>query len=71
MKSLKCPPQIAELIPFEKDLIEIVKTVKFKKISSNLQKQLQQTVSATQTETTPNKYANSQKMSTTSFQMIR
>ena len=54
MKSLKRPPQIAELIPFDKDLIEIVKTVEFKKISSNFQKQLQQDInSINNTETTP------------------
>ena len=40
MKSLNCPSQIKELTPFENDLLELVKTVKFRKNSNKFQRQL-------------------------------
>ena len=40
LKSLKCPKQVRELIPFEKDLVAIFKNIKFRKINNNFQENL-------------------------------
>ena len=40
LKSLKCPPQIKELIPFEEELLDIFKRIKFRKEKDEFQKQL-------------------------------
>ena len=40
LKSNKCPPQLKELIPFEDDLIDLVKNIKFRKVRNDFQKQL-------------------------------
>ena len=40
MKSNECPPQLKELIPFEDDLVDLVKNIKFRKIRNNFQMKL-------------------------------
>ena len=40
MRSNKCPPQLKELIPFEDDLVDLVKNIKFRKIRNNFQMKL-------------------------------
>ena len=40
LKSNKCPPQLKELIPFEDDLIDLVKNIKFCKVRNDFQKEL-------------------------------
>ena len=40
LKSNKCPPQLKELIPFEDDLIDLVKNIKFRKVRNNFQMKL-------------------------------
>ena len=40
MKSNKCPPQLKELIPFEYDLIDLVKNIKFRKVRNDFQMKL-------------------------------
>ena len=38
LKSLNCPPQVKELIQFESDLLDIIKSLKFRKTRSHFQK---------------------------------
>ena len=40
MKSNKCLPQVKELIPFEDDLIDLVKNIKFRKVRNDFQMKL-------------------------------
>ena len=40
LKSTKCPPQLKELIPFEDDLIDLVKNIKFRKVRNDFQMKL-------------------------------
>ena len=40
LKSNKCPRQLKELIPFEDDLIDLVKNIKFGEVRNDFQKQL-------------------------------
>ena len=37
LKSLNCPPQVRELIQFESDLLDIIKSLKFRKTRSSFQ----------------------------------
>ena len=38
INSAKCPPQVKELVPFEEDLIKLVKNIKFRKVDSKFQR---------------------------------
>ena len=38
LKSLNCPPQVKEIIQFESDLLDIIKSLKFRKTRSHFQK---------------------------------
>ena len=40
LKSNKCPPQLKELIPFEDDLIDLVKNIQFRKVRNDFQMKL-------------------------------
>ena len=40
MKSNKCPPQLKESIPFEDDLIDLVKNIKFHNVRNDFQMKL-------------------------------
>ena len=40
LKSDNCPAQVKELVPFENDLIQLVKNIKFRKIKNDFQKKL-------------------------------
>ena len=40
LKSNKCPPQHKELTPFENDLIDLVKIIKFRKLRNDIQRKL-------------------------------
>ena len=40
LKTLNCPPQVKELIQFESDLLDVIKSLKFRKIRSHFQKKL-------------------------------
>ena len=40
MKSNKCPPQLKESIPFEDDLIDLVKNIKFHNVTNDFQMKL-------------------------------
>ena len=44
LKSLNCPPKIKEMVPFEKDLWNLVNKLKFRKIKSNFQRQLNEDI---------------------------
>ena len=44
LKSLNCPPKIKEMILLEKDLWNLVNKLKFRKIKSNFQRQLNEDV---------------------------
>ena len=44
LKSLNCPPKIKEMVLLEKDLWNLVNKLKFRKIKSNFQRQLNQDV---------------------------
>ena len=41
LKSLKCAPQVKELIQFERDLLDMIKALKFQKTRSHLQETTQ------------------------------
>ena len=41
LKSTMCPGKVNELVPFEKNLIALVKNVKFRKVKNHFQKKLQ------------------------------
>ena len=41
LKSTMCPGKVNELVPFEKDLIALVKNVKSRKVKNHFQKKLQ------------------------------
>ena len=34
LKTLKCPKQVKDLVPFENDLIEMLKVIKFQKVKN-------------------------------------
>ena len=40
IKSNRCPPQIKDLIAFEKDMIDLVHQIRFRKANSNFQRKL-------------------------------
>ena len=40
LKSLTCPPRVKELIQFESNLLNIIKSLKFRKTRSHFQKRL-------------------------------
>ena len=42
LKSHKCPPQLKELIPFEDDLVDLVKNIKFRKVRNDFQMKLRE-----------------------------
>ena len=44
LKSLNCPPKIKEMVPFEKDLGNLEDKLKFQKIKSNFQRQLNEDI---------------------------
>ena len=44
LKSLNCPPKIKEMVPFEKDLWNLVNKLKFRKIKSKFQRQLNEDI---------------------------
>ena len=44
LKLLNCPPKIKEMVLFEKDLWNLVDKLKFRKIKSNFQRQLNEDV---------------------------
>ena len=44
LKSLNCPPKIKEMVPFEKDLWNLVDKLKFRKIKGNFQRQLNEDI---------------------------
>ena len=44
LKSLNCPPKIKEMVPFEKDLWNLVNKLKFRKTKSNFQRQLNEDI---------------------------
>ena len=44
MRSKKCPGKVNELVPFEKDLIFLVRNVKFRKVKNQFQKKIQQDI---------------------------
>ena len=44
LKSLNCPPKIKEMVQFEKDLWNLVNKLKFRKIKSNFQRQLNEDI---------------------------
>ena len=44
LKLLNCPPKIKEMVPFEKDLWNLVDKLKFRKIKSNFQRQLNEDI---------------------------
>ena len=40
INSTKCPPQVKELVPFEEDLIKLVKNIRFRKVDNKFQRTL-------------------------------
>ena len=42
--ALNCPSKIKEMVPFEKDLWNLVNKLKFRKIKSNFQRQLNEDI---------------------------
>lgn len=44
LKTLNCPPQINDLVPFEADMFEIVKSLKFRKTKNQFQAKLRQDI---------------------------
>ena len=44
LKLLNCPPKIKEMVPFEKDLWDLVDKLKFRKIKSNFQRELNRVI---------------------------
>ena len=47
LKSLNCPPQLKELIQFERDLLDIIKSLKFRKSRNHFQKRLNDDINTT------------------------
>ena len=44
LRSTRCPAKVNELVPCEKDLIALVKNLKFRKVKNQFQKKLQQDI---------------------------
>ena len=40
LKTLKCPKQVKELVPFENDLIDMLKVIKFRKVKNQFLRKL-------------------------------
>ena len=40
LNSTKCPPQVKELMPFQEDLIKLVKNLRFRKVDNKFQRTL-------------------------------
>ena len=59
LKSLKCPPQVKELIQFESDLLKIIKSLKFRKTRSHFQKRLKDDINNIHNTETTSTFADS------------
>ena len=44
LKSLNCPPQLKELIQFDSDLLDMIKSLKFRKTRSHFQRRLKEDI---------------------------
>ena len=66
LKSDNCPAQVKELVPFENDLIQLVKNIKFRKIKNDFQKKLSKDIrdfkSSNKTLTPADKTSNMYKL---------
>ena len=47
LKSAACPKQIKELVPFEQDLMQLIKEVKFRRVKNEFQKKLSNDIKMT------------------------
>ena len=67
LKSESCPPQIKELVPFEEELINLVKRIEFRKVENNFQKKLREDIllikSSNKTVTQADKTSNIYRLS--------
>ena len=46
LKTLKCPKQVKELVPFENDLIDMLKVIKFRKVKNQFLTKLKNDIKA-------------------------
>ena len=58
LKTLKCPPQNNNLIPFENELFEMVRSLKFRKTSDEFQRRLQRDIKTINETTTTLTFAD-------------
>ena len=58
LKSLKCPPQVKELIQFESALLNIIKSLKFQKTRSHFQKRLKDDINTIHNTDTTSTFAD-------------
>ena len=74
LRADSCPPQIPELIPFEEELIHLVKEVKFRKVRNNFQKKLSDDIkmitSSSKTLTPADKTSNMYRLETCQYKKL-
>ena len=74
LKTESCPPQIPELIPFEEELIHLIKEIKFRKVRNNFQKKLSNDIkmisSSLKTVTPADKTSNMYRLETKDYEKL-
>ena len=67
LKRLKCPKQVKELVPFENDLIDMLKVIKFRKVKNQFLTKLKNNIKTVKqsknTLTSANKTSNMYRLS--------
>ena len=57
LKSLNCPPQVKELIQFESNILDMIKSLKFQKTRSHFQRRLKNDTNTIHSTDTTLKFA--------------
>ena len=74
LKSTSCPSQVKELLPFENDLLELVKNIKFRKSTNDFQKRMKEDIrsikSVDKTYTSADKTSNLYKLSSGEYNRL-
>ena len=74
LKSDNCPAQIKELVPFESDLIQLIKNIKFRKVKNDFQKKLSKDIrdfkSSNKTLTPADKTSNMYELDKTQYDRL-
>ena len=75
LKTPYCPPQVKELVPFENDLLELARNVKFRKTTNDFQKRMNADIktirNSDKTYTSADKTSNLYKLNVEEYKRLR